>query len=168
MEAARRGAQLFYLPPSIFHPRPHCSQHTECPQGEACARRRSTLDMAGGEAALLQVLLVVILGLVEAAGGRDLGDDRAAEAAFVLQRLLRCLGGGLLLRRLEEDRAAVLLADVGALAIQRRRVVVLPEDGEQRVVADDGRVVLDLDDFGVAGVPIADVLVGGILDACRP
>src|SRR5690349_10268897 len=77
-----------------------------------------------------QVLLVVVLGVVERAGGCDLGRDLAVAGA------LQALGEGLL-RGLDRralgvvgvvGRGAVLGADVVALAHALGRVVALPED----------------------------------------
>src|SRR5205807_3639237 len=84
-------------------------------------------DAAGGLAALLQVLLVVVLGPVEGGRRDDLGDDRAAEGPLALQLPLRGQGRRLLLGIVKEDRRAVLRADVRALAIRGRGIVILPE-----------------------------------------
>ena len=59
------------------------------------------------------------------------------------------------------DRA-VLVADVRALPVQLRRVVLGEEDGEQLLVGDALRVVGDLDDLGVARAVAADLLVGRV------
>jgi uncharacterized protein len=74
---------------------------------------------------------------------------------------------------MEEDGRAVLVADVRPLPVQRGRVVIIPEDFEQVVIADDLGVEGDLDDFGVAGAIRANVFVGrvvqlpaGIADRC--
>src|SRR6266496_4045347 len=78
---------------------------------------------------LRQVLLVVILGVVEGPGGRDLGRDLAEAGAGELLGVgvLRSLDGGALsLVRVVGGRA-VLSADVVALAHALRRVVALPE-----------------------------------------
>ena len=63
-----------------------------------------------------------------------------------------------------EDDGAVLRAGVGALPVQRRRVVRGEEDVEEVAVADDVGVEVDLDDFGVAGAPGADGVVRRVLD----
>src|SRR5262249_19150196 len=105
----------------------------------------------------LQVVLVVGLGGPELGRGRDLGDDRAREPR--LGRLLRCLRLGLLLGRVEEDRRAVLIADVRALPVELRRVVQLPERVQQLVVGHLLGVELDEHGLGVAGRVAADLLI---------
>jgi len=103
------------------------------------------------------VLLVVVLGAPEPAGGADVGDDAFAERVAGLPRQLRPL------LAVREDEAGVL-----ARVALRARVVAAPEDVEQLLVRDDARVEVDLDRFGV----VAEVLVGrgvgraaGIADA---
>jgi uncharacterized membrane protein (UPF0127 family) len=64
---------------------------------------------------------------------------------------------------MEEDRGAVLVADVRSLAVQRGRVVIIPEDFEQVVITDDLGIEGDLDHFGVAGAIRADVFIGGMV-----
>src|SRR5207237_4573448 len=65
------------------------------------------------------------------------------------------VGGGV-------DRRAVLRTDVTALTHALRRVVRLPEQLEQRLVAHLGRLVYDLYDFGLAGAARAHLVVGGV------
>src|SRR5947209_11230743 len=90
---------------------------------------------------------------------RDLGNERPAEAAAGLVLRFRRLGCDLLLGRVVEDGGAVLRAPIGGLAVERGWVVVGPEDVEELVVGDLGRVVLHFDDLGVAGAVSADVLI---------
>src|ERR1039458_2471618 len=68
----------------------------------------------------------------------------------------------------EEDRRAILAADVPTLAVACRGVVGRPERREQVVVGDPGRVVLDLDRFGVTRAPAADLLVGWVVGVGAP
>src|SRR6266568_441387 len=127
------------------------------PSGLSGPRR----DHAGRQAALLQVLLVVVLGLPERRRRCDFGGDRAAVA--LLLGVPRGLGGPLLLGRKVEDRRAVLGAHVRALAVHLGRVVVLPEDVQELLVGDLGGVELDLDRLGMAAAAAADLLVGRAL-----
>src|SRR5690606_9663228 len=87
---------------------------------------------------LPEVLLVILLGVVEVAERLDLGRD-LAEPVLLQDRLVH-VGRPLRLVELAvgrgEDRRAVLRADVIALAITLGRVVGLPEDPKQLVVAD--------------------------------
>src|SRR5919197_4190908 len=111
--------------------------------------RAEETSVADRTALLLEVLLVVVLGLVEGGRGDDLGRDALREPRLHLglrgERLL------LLLRRVEEDRGAVLAADVRALAVPLSGVVRAPEEVEQLLVGDDRRIELDLHRLGVAG-----------------
>src|SRR5262249_35691985 len=75
-------------------------------------------------------------------------------------RLLRRL---LLLGRVEEDRRSVLVAEVPALPVALRRVVLREEDLEQLVVRDLLRVEGHLDRLGVAGPVRADLPVRRVL-----
>src|SRR5580700_2194794 len=106
-----------------------------------------------------KVLLVVLLGIPECRRGNDLGDDRTPVASRLLQPPLRRQRGCLLLRRVEEDHRPVVVADVWTLAVELGRIVVHPEDVEERVVAHPGGVVRDLDSLGVPGAMRANVLV---------
>src|SRR5579863_6040201 len=98
------------------------------------------------ESALLEILLVIFLGAPELGGGHDLGHDGPRKTA------LRGVAGGarfrFLFRRVIENDRTVLRAHVRPLPVQRRRVVIVPEDFEQVVVADYVRVKSHLDHFG--------------------
>ena len=72
------------------------------------------LQVAVRKAAFGQVLLVIVLGRPELRSRDDFGDNRAFEG--FLRRIARCTGVGFLLGRVEKDRGAVLVADVGTLA----------------------------------------------------
>ena len=100
------------------------------------ARRRRALQRrsAARPAALLEVLLVIVLGLVERLRGLDLRHDRRAPVPLLSR--LRLHSSLVLLLVVEEDRGAVVVADVPALAIQLGRVVLRPEDVEQLLVRD--------------------------------
>src|ERR1700760_3578885 len=101
-------------------------------------RRHAGADRAGhagaAEAAIAgrilgQILLMIVLGEVELADGRDLGRDRI-EPLRRQRLLIGCLRrlGGFALRITESvDRAAILRADVVALAHALGRIVALPE-----------------------------------------
>src|SRR5919197_4050512 len=146
---------------------------TATPGAAASARRRARAHRAGDAGAaqaavavghLVEVLLVVVLGVVEVAGGRDLGRD-LAEPALVQRALValeRGARGGRLLVVGGVDRRAVLGADVVALAHALRRVVALPEHLQQLVVRALRGVVDDQHGLGVAGAAAADLLVGGV------
>src|SRR5947208_5645569 len=91
--------------------------------------------MAGGHAALLQVLLVILFGAIERACGSNLRRDGSLEFSAGLDRRSRLLGCRFLLRRMEENRRAVLRAEVWSLAVHLRGVVSLPKHIKQLFVA---------------------------------
>src|SRR5205807_736501 len=64
----------------------------------------------------------------------------------------------------EEDRGAVLVAHVWALAVQRGRVMHVPERVEQLLVRHLRGVVRDFHRLGVASAAHAHLLVGGVVD----
>lgn len=69
--------------------------------------------------------------------------------------------GGFLLRIIRvKDRRPVLAADIRPLAVERGRIVALPENPEQFFITDLFRSKTDLDSFGVAGPAAADIVVG--------
>jgi len=73
------------------------------------------------EAVFLVVLLVVLLGDVEGRRHGDFGSDALAGMRG-FERLEAPAGGGFLLGALEEDRRAILGADVVSLPIRAVRV----------------------------------------------
>src|SRR5713101_5104305 len=102
---------------------------------EAAFFRPLSSNVTVVQPALLEILLVIFLSAPELDGGHDLGHDGPRETA------LRGVAGGarlaLLRRRVIENDRAVLRAYVRSLTVQRCRAVVVPEDFEQVVVADD-------------------------------
>jgi hypothetical protein len=108
---------------------------------------------------LLEVALVILLRAPERAGVGDLGDDRPAQMR--LHRGQRGLGSRPLRGGVHEDRRPVLRTEVEALTVHLGWVVLVPEHGEQLVVAHPLGVVLDLDRLGMAGAAAADGAVVG-------
>src|SRR5260221_10031882 len=118
--------------------------------------------MTAGESALLQILLVIILCFVESRRRRNLRDDRAAIPAASLALFLRRFRCGLLIVVVIKNRRAVLLTNIRSLSVECRRIVILPENGKQIVIAESLRIVSHLDDFGMSCSPAADVLISGV------
>src|SRR5277367_195073 len=85
------------------------------------------LNVAGDCAALLEILLVILLGLPEGLGGDDLGDDRLPELLLRGQLLDHLLRRRFLFGRVKEDRTAVLRSPIGALAVELGGVVEFEE-----------------------------------------
>src|SRR5215472_12949592 len=106
--------------------------------------------MAGSGAALLQIFLVIFFGAVELACWGNLRRNRPAELAARLQRRTRLLCDSLLLRRMKENRRAVLRPEVRTLAVHLRRIVRLPEHLEQLLVTYFGGIERDLHHFSVS------------------
>src|SRR5215471_19709483 len=119
-------------------------------------------NLARGEASLLQILLVIVLRPIELRGGNDLGGDGPPVTAALFEGLFRGDRGRLLSGTVKKDRGAVLSSDVRSLAVELRRVVLVPKDVEQLLVAHPGRVVFDLNRFRVAGFVRAHVFVSRI------
>src|SRR6185369_709705 len=74
-----------------------------------------SLNVTVRQAALLEVLLMVFFGAPEGLGRHDLGDDGPGESR--LRCVARSFRFGFLLGRMEEDRRAVLVADVRPLPV---------------------------------------------------
>lgn len=109
-----------------------------------------------------EVFLVIVLGDVEGLGGDDLGDDRPVEDFVIGEAGDHGLGDPLLLRRVAEDRRAVLRARVVALVVELGRVVDHEEDLEQLAIGHGLWIERNLHHFGVAGSARADRFVGRI------
>jgi hypothetical protein len=117
-------------------------------------------EAVGRVGILFEVVLVILLCPVKGLERNDFGGDRLAE--FYLLRLLGGHGEPLLLRSFVEDDRAILRADVGALLVEGGRIMDVPKNIEQLLIGDFRRVVGDPDDFGVAGLVAADILVGRV------
>jgi len=105
---------------------------------------------------------MIFLGWIKFSGGRDFGGDGLLKFLAGFEFGFGFFGDGDLLGRMGENRGAVLLTEVGALAVHLGRVVQVPEGFDQRLVADFCWIKFDLDHFGVAGLVGADVFVRGI------
>src|ERR1700679_3456544 len=126
--------------------------------------------MAARQPALFQIPLMVILGAPEGLRRNYLRHDLfRLEAAFGVKRFNLRLRLGLLLRRVEKDRGAVLRSPVRPLAIHRGRVVKLEKRVQKLPVADLFRIEVDFYDFDMGRLPTsrlsslwADILVTGV------
>src|SRR5690349_21602654 len=110
-----------------------------------------------------EVLLVIVLGTIERARWNDLCRDRPGVALFLRDAILGHTRKTFLFRRVKENSGAILLAEVGALAVHLRGIMVGPEHVEQVVVAHLGGIELNLHRFGVTSRVGADVFVSRIL-----
>ncbi len=121
--------------------------------------RLLAIDATGFEAIFLEVLLVVFLATPEGLRGFDLGGNRLTELLCGVQAFNSLVGKSLLVRSVEEDDASVLIAYVWALAVELGGIVQDEECVQKSLVGDERRIEGELDDFGVAGFVVADVLV---------
>ena len=109
-----------------------------------------------------QVILVVTLAGVEGLGAFERRHDLRLPGAGLLQ--LRHIGAPnpFLLRPAREQRAAILAAGIGALAIELGRVMRdREEDAQQRSVGDHCWIVGHLHRFGMAGQTAAGDFIDG-------
>src|SRR5829696_3335983 len=125
---------------------------------------------------LVQVLLVVGLGIVERASGRNLRGNRIVTGTpkRLLVGVTALLSGPTLLVTRVVDCRAVLRADVVALTHPLRRVMGLPEHCEQFPVGDLLRIEDDEHGLGVPGSSATNLLIGRVrceaarvADCCR-
>src|SRR5205807_3187664 len=101
---------------------------------------------------------------VEFRGGRDLRYDRPLVLTTALERLFGGPGRRFLLGGVEEDDGSILRSHVRALPVQLRGIVVFPEDAQQILIRNLGRIVLDFHHFRVPGPSRADILIRWVLE----
>src|SRR5579859_4104289 len=131
--------------------------------GRASPKLPQLLNVATGQAALFQILLVILFRRIERDCWYDLGRNGLGIAMRLFQRLLRGQRFFLLLGGMEEDGGTILRAPVGTLAVHLGRVVILPKDLQQIGITDFRRIELDFDRFGVARAVGANFLIGRVL-----
>lgn len=114
-------------------------------------------------AAFREVTLMIFLGTPEFRGQLDLGNDRSWKAAAHVDLIPGSFGRRFLFRRMIKNDRAILRADIGALPIQRRRIMIRPENIENLVVTYLRGIKFHFNDLGVAGRVRANVFVAGIV-----
>lgn len=97
---------------------------------------------------LVQVQLVVLLCTPPLTRRHDLSRDRHL-IPLVANLLSDILSNLLLFGTMCENNAAVLCADISALAVQSRGVVHAVEEFKDLAVRDEGGVISDLKGFGI-------------------
>src|ERR1017187_1798028 len=118
--------------------------------------------MAARLAAFFKITLVVFLGAPEGLRRFNQSNDALwLEAAFSGKLCDLGLSLRFLFRRVEEDGRSVLRAPVRTLAVEGGGVVQGEERVEELLVGDPGRVEVQFNNFCVAGLVGADVLVAG-------
>src|SRR5579872_6498845 len=131
--------------------------------GHASPKPLLLLNVAAGQAALFQILLVILFRWIKRDRGYDLGRNGLGVTVRFFQRLLRSQRFFLLLGGMKEDGGAILRAPVGALAVHLGRVVILPKYLQQIGITDFRRIELDFDSFSVARAVGANFLIGRVL-----
>src|SRR5882672_2752078 len=119
-------------------------------------------EVAARCAALLQIFLVIFFRAIKGACRRDFRCDGPLELSARLQRRARFLGNRFLLRRMSENRRAVLRAEVRSLAVHLRRVVRFPENIEQLFVTHLCGIERHLHYFRVSGFVGAYIFVSRV------
>ena len=87
-------------------------------------------------AALFEILLMIVLGLVEFPRRHDLGNDRALELRGFSQFFFEIFRLFFLFRRIIKDHGAVLIADIRALTVDRGWVVEIPKSFQELFIRD--------------------------------
>jgi hypothetical protein len=113
--------------------------------------------------ALFKVTLMIFFGAPEPWRRLDLRHDWPIETSAFLQLVFRGFGSCSLLRRMVKDHGTILLSNIGTLAIQRRRIVVRPENIKHLVVTDLRRIEFHFHHFGVAGFVRANIFIRWII-----
>ena len=107
-----------------------------------------------------RVVLVIILGAVEAFERHYLGNDGTRKDMRGIELLNVCSGEPLLFVVRVEDGGAIRGADVGPLTVELSGIVRDgEEDAKQLAISDLRGIVDDLDRFGVAGGFCGDLIV---------
>ncbi len=120
-------------------------------------------DRAVRLTALFKVALMIFFSPPEPWRQFDLRHDWPIETSALFQLVFRGFGGRFLLRRMVKDHGTILLPDIGTLPIQRRRIVVRPENIKQLAVIDLRRIEFYFHHFGVAGFVRANIFIGWII-----
>src|SRR4029453_2421302 len=130
----------------------------------------SCLNRAVRLPALFKIALMIFFGAPEPWRWLDLRHDWPIETSALFQFVFRGFGDGLLLRRMVKDRRTILLSNIGTLPIQRRRIVVRPENIKQLVVTNLRWIEFHFPHFGMAGFVPANIFIGWIIlrSACVP
>ena len=116
----------------------------------------------GLTAVACEVVLVVILGSIEYVKGRNLCHNRILPDSGGFDFADHLFSHLLLLRRMIEDDRPILSADIGALTVERGRIVNRERLALSRKLSKAGSKV-KLYDLGVPGVAAANLAIGGIL-----
>src|SRR6185503_16164903 len=109
------------------------------------------LQLAAPEPVLFVILLMIFFSLPEGRSWNDLRCDRPAGLPARLELRPGGLGRGLLRRGMIKNYRSILRANIRSLAVSLRGVVILPKHVQQRVIADLGRIKLNLHRLRMSG-----------------
>lgn len=110
-------------------------------------------------AMLREILLMIFFGTVEGWRGLDLCNDGPPKTPALFEFGQLGFSGGLLFGRVIENNRAILRTQVGALAIARGRVMVTPEDLQQRLKGNFPRIKSDFDYFRMASCIATNIFI---------
>jgi hypothetical protein len=113
--------------------------------------------------ALREIALVIFFRAPEFRSRLDLRHDRARKASAPVDFFFRGFRHRFLFGRMIKNRRTILRADIRPLSIQRRWIMVRPEDIEQLFVTNLCRIEFDFDHFGVTGLVAANIFVARIV-----
>jgi hypothetical protein len=113
--------------------------------------------------ALFKVTLMIFFGPPKPWRRLDLRHNWPIETSALFQLVFRGFGGRFLLGRMIKDHGSILLSGIGTLPIQRRRIVVRPENIKQLVVTNLRRIEFHFHCFGVAGFVRANIFIRRII-----
>ena len=113
--------------------------------------------------ALFKVALMIFFGPPKLWRRLDLRHDWPIETSALFQLVFRGFGSRFLLRRMVKDHGTILPSNIGTLPIQRRRIVVRPENIKQLVVTNLRWIEFHFHHFGVAGFVRANIFIGWII-----
>jgi len=116
-----------------------------------------------GLTALFKVALMIFFGPPKLWRWLDLRHDWPIETSALFQLVFRGFGSRFLLRRMVKDHGTILFSDIGTLPIQRRRIVVRPENIKQLVVVNLRWIEFHFHYFSVAGFVRANIFIGWII-----
>src|SRR5262249_9785110 len=102
--------------------------------------------------------------LVKVGERNNLRDDGIVPDSSLVEFGLVFLCQLFLLLIMVEDHRAILGAEIVALLVWRGRIVRLPKNFQQVCIADLGRIILNLNHWGVPGITATNLPVGRIFD----
>src|SRR4029079_8506354 len=123
-------------PYHVTHPSPQSSPVWKGRGGIKQIAQSQISNRAMRLAAFLEATLMILFSVPERWSRFDLRHNWAIKPAAFLQFFSCSVGGCLLLRGMIKNHRSILRANIGSLPVQRRGVVVGPENIQKFVIAD--------------------------------